>query len=394
MHILYYSWNEHTYNDMLDTLTSLGHQVSTIRYTLSNYFNDSSFEEQFSEILDQTSFSFLYSFNFFPILSKIAQNHHIPYVCWVYDCPHPTLYAKELTNECNYIFHFDKMMVEYYKKLGAKHIYHLPLAVHTGRLANQLQIHPSMNLAEFSNLTYEHEVSFVGSLYEHCIYNGLYYLPESTKGFLDGAIAAQKQVWGCNIIMPILNKQIQNEFFDFIKFTKELNYDYPQKDLMSNLLLAKVTSDERIEYLQKLSTLYSCSIFSESNVNELCPSAHNGGYISYLDTMPNVFRHSKINLNITLRSITSGIPLRCIDILGSGGFLLSNVQPELCEYFDENIDFVSYHSLPEMLELSKYYLTHDSERKKIAHNGYLHACEQFSYEKQVATLLSLLPVSS
>lgn len=394
MHILYYCWNEHTYDDMLNTLTSLGHQVSTIRYTLNNYFEDFSFEEQLSEIIDQTDFSFLYSFNFFPILSKIAQAHHIPYVCWVYDCPHPTLYAKELTNECNYIFHFDKTMVEYFKNLGAKHIYHLPLAVHAGRLAAKLQIHPSMNLEEFSDLTYEHEVSFVGSLYEHCMYNGLYYIPEKTKGFLDGTIAAQKQVWGCNVISPSLNKKIENDFFEYVKFFNKKNYVYPPKDLLSNLLLAKVTSDERIEYLQKLSSIYPCSIFSESDVDNLCPNARNGGYISYLDTMPEIFRYSKININITLRSIASGIPLRCIDILGCGGFLLSNYQPELCEYFDENIDFVSYHSLPELLDLTSYYLTHDDERKKIAHSGYIHACEQFSYEKQVSKLLSLLPISS
>ena len=35
--------------------------------------------------------------------------------------------------------------------------------------------------------------------------------------------------------------------------------------------------------------------------------------------MPEVFRKSKINLNITLRSIISGISLRVYDILGAGG---------------------------------------------------------------------------
>ena len=45
--------------------------------------------------------------------------------------------------------------------------------------------------------------------------------------------------------------------------------------------------------------------------------------------MPYVFRNSRINLNITLRSIKSGIPLRCMDIYGAGGFLLSNYQTDL-----------------------------------------------------------------
>lgn len=52
------------------------------------------------------------------------------------------------------------------------------------------------------------------------------------------------------------------------------------------------------------------------------------GAVDYYEVMPHVFKQSKINLNITLRSIQSGMPLRAWDIMGAGGFLLSNYQAD------------------------------------------------------------------
>ncbi len=48
-----------------------------------------------------------------------------------------------------------------------------------------------------------------------------------------------------------------------------------------------------------------------------------------------VFYSSKININMTLRSIESGVPLRIIDIMSIGGFVMSNNQEEIPELFEE-----------------------------------------------------------
>ncbi len=86
--------------------------------------------------------------------------------------------------------------------------------------------------------------------------------------------------------------------------------------------------------------------------------------------MPSVFHNSKINLNITLKTIQTGIPLRAWDILGCGGFLLSNFQQELCEYFIPGEDFIYYESIDDATEKAAYFLTHENERKEIAHNAF------------------------
>lgn len=62
------------------------------------------------------------------------------------------------------------------------------------------------------------------------------------------------------------------------------------------------------------------------------PAAEYVGPIDWYSVMPLVFKNTCINLNITLKSIQSGIPLRGMDIMGSGGFLLTNYQNDFLDF--------------------------------------------------------------
>jgi spore maturation protein CgeB len=97
---------------------------------------------------------------------------------------------------------------------------------------------------------------------------------------------------------------------------------------------------------------------------------------------------SKINLNPTLKSIRSGIPLRALDILGCGGLLLSNYQAELVEAFIPNEEVVIYESIEDAAEKAEYYLNHEAERERVAQNGYRKACEMFSFDRQLEKLFN------
>ena len=106
------------------------------------------------------------------------------------------------------------------------------------------------------------------------------------------------------------------------------------------------------------------------------------GMLGYKIDMFKLFKSSKINLNITYRMITKGISLRALDIMAAGGFLLSNWQEELVEYFEPGVDFVYYDSLEDAYNKAKYYLTHEDERKEIAQNGHK-AVKRFDYQIQL-----------
>ena len=120
----------------------------------------------------------------------------------------------------------------------------------------------------------------------------------------------------------------------------------------------KVTEIERINLLHKVSKNHNLSLFTYQGAPELS-KAHNLGAVDYYKDMPIVFNRSKINLNISLKSILTGIPLRCIDIMGSGGFLLTNYQADLFRHFEAGKHFDYYTDEDDLLRKIDYYLNHE-----------------------------------
>lgn len=116
---------------------------------------------------------------------------------------------------------------------------------------------------------------------------------------------------------------------------------------------------------------------------------NNLGLANYTTKMPRVFHRSKINLNISLRSILSGVPLRVVDILAAGGFLITNYQAEIAEYFEDGKELVIAYTPEDMVEKTAYYLSHDEERKEIAKNGQKKVYEKFAYTKLLPEILDL-----
>jgi spore maturation protein CgeB len=104
------------------------------------------------------------------------------------------------------------------------------------------------------------------------------------------------------------------------------------------------------------------------------------GFIKEEKQLAKIYNSSKINLNITLRSIKSGIPLRCMEIMSCGGFLLTNFQSDFLKHFVAGEDFVYFESNDDMLQKIEYYLTHEKERTSIAESGYQKVIKNHSYE--------------
>jgi spore maturation protein CgeB len=96
------------------------------------------------------------------------------------------------------------------------------------------------------------------------------------------------------------------------------------------------------------------------------------------------------NCSRAIRNIRSGIPLRVWDVLGAGGFLLTNFQAELPSLFENGKHIVYYESIDDMLNKAQYYLTHDEEREQIAKNGHALVSQYHSYEKRLEQILSIV----
>ena len=116
----------------------------------------------------------------------------------------------------------------------------------------------------------------------------------------------------------------------------------------------------------------------------------NMGPADYFEEMPYIFKLSRINLNITLRSIQNAIPLRGFDILGAGGFLLSNYQVDLHRHFIPDEEYVYFESRKDLMDKIDYYLKNEAERAAIAKNGHDRVMKEHTFDVRVKEIIELV----
>ncbi len=240
--------------------------------------------------------------------------HHLKYISYVYDSPLVTLYSYTLINSCNYVFLFDKATYLEFHNAGIPTVYYLPLAANVSRLSAMKC--PDALLPQVSS-----DVSFVGSLYneEHNLFERLNGLSDYTRGYLDSIMLAQQNVYGY-FFWRICSRRLSSRIYRPPARTSRFQ-------TARNPLHLYMPTTSCAGKLHPTSACHCCALpptaFHSNCIHHpspLLPKAEYIGPVDYYDTMPYIFQHSRINLNITLKSIHSGIPLRCMDIMGSGGF--------------------------------------------------------------------------
>lgn len=99
------------------------------------------------------------------------------------------------------------------------------------------------------------------------------------------------------------------------------------------------------------------------------------------------FSMSKIVFNI---SIKDDINLRCFETLSTGSFLLTNWIPTLGDLFEDGKHLVTYKTLDEMVEKTRYFLEHDSEREAIAKAGHDEFISKHTFKHRVEKVLDTI----
>lgn len=382
MHILMYRWKAYNYRDIEQTFLLLGHTVDNIEQELGSYDVSPEFERVIEEKIRENHYDMVFTVNYFALISNVCQRLQVKYVSWTCDNPLISMYHESVFNQCNYIFTFDKTNYLEFKGMGVEHIWYLPLAVDVNRLDAILE--ESADTAK-----YRGDVAFVGSLYERNSYDKLKNrLPEYLQGYFDAVMEAQLNISGANIVEPMLTAEILEQLQEHFQLEKsEGSFSDLGLIFQTTVLGFKIAEIERRRALIELSKYYRVNVYSNSDVSDLLRIQYCGS-VDYWSEMPKVFHASKINLNFTIPNIKSGIPLRIWDVLGSGGFLLTNYQAEIPYYFEEGKDLVCFDGIEDLREKVGYYLTHEEERQEIARNGYRKVKEKHNYIERIRAMLA------
>ena len=335
--------------------------------------------------------SFVFSVNFYPAISYTCNHFKVPYVCWSVDSPVAELFSNALKNEWNRIFLFDRAQYAFFHPYNPEHIFYLPLATNVRRWEKVI-----MDMTEEDYRKYGGDISFVGSLYsEKSRYDRLLadnLLSSYTQGYVNGLIQAQQKVFGYNFIYDTLSEEVIREIAAadpaFYR-GQDVFLDTDRYLVAHQYIGMKLANAERISVLSALSERFHVSLYTRSDASSL-PRVHVKGGAGTLTEMPKIFQASKINLNITMRPIETGLSLRILDVLGCGGFLLTNYQAEIPEYFEIGKDLEVYENMEDLMQKADYYLHHEAERLEIALNGYEKTARYHTYEMRLAEMIRIL----
>jgi spore maturation protein CgeB len=312
--------------------------------------------------LSSLAYSAVISFGFVPEISAAVRGKSIRYLSWVDENPHIPLYTKEAFSANNEFFLFDREMCRTYLSYGLPKVHHLPLAVNAERLNRGFA-------QDEKEIRYRYPITFIGDSTEADV-KWMKRLPDELHGYLDGLVAAQRKIWGYNFAKELITNSIAQELETGIPFPWREDYYVSRSFAYADYMNQVVSSVEYQEIADMLRKYYQLNI-PRQNESEL----------------PEIFRTSKINLHVSSRASTSGIAYHALEIMGSGGFLLSNYQPELAEYFEYGKEFVWFASDEDLMDKVQYYLEHEQERQEIANQGWKKVKELFSYPAQVRKML-------
>lgn len=390
---------------------------------------------------------FVFSINFYPALAEVCHVLQTMYFCWTVDSPVPELFSKSMQHPTNRIFLFDRAQYTRFSPYCPSGTFHLPLASATQRFDQVIS-----TITENDRATFAKDIAFVGSLYNEKsplsrlrkshtatstassaaisrklspktdIFHSTSALPakaesacglsEYTQGYLNALEESTLKIYGCNFIEQSLTEKIVSE----IKKLDGHFYDPGPVIAPCDAYIAahsyvgmEVAVLERERTLNTLAQYFPVDLYTRSDSSALhrpdqtqsgqsyagsentgrLPGVYVHGGVASLTEMPKIFHLSKINLNMTVRPIQEGLPLRIFDILGCGGFCMTNYQPELTDYFEIGVDLEAYSSMEELVDKCAYYLEHEDERRQIAANGYQKVCESHTWTHRVKEMIAL-----
>ena len=286
---------------------------------------------------------------------------------------------KEVVAEYDLVF-----SANYFSRVSnACHVYYLPPAVNAERVKNCIEA-----ASEKEKGKYRGDISFVGGLYYKNSYDAIEdKLPEYLQGYFDACMEAQLDLYGDNVFDRLLTADILERLCEIIDFHQSDTAFSDIKLVFSSTYLGfKTAQKERIRNLNALASRFEVNLYTDRTDDRL-RGVHVKESVDYREEMPLVFHESDINMNFTIRNIRTGLPLRIWDILGAGGFLLTNYQIELGDFFENGKDLVYYDSLDDMMRKAEYYLDHEDERKTIAQNGLKKIVQYHTYEHRIDVIL-------
>ena len=387
MRILYVYGMAET-KDIPVTLRQMGYKVEEYPKVQNNSILSDDETDEIVTYVKRHRITHLISIHLIYNLALAAYKADIKYVSVIWDAPYIKIFSPfgRLTN-C-YFSVFDKLDQERFRSAGIPHTLYQPLVVNKRDVLLWNRHAKKMLSGNYIN-----DICFVGRLYEDNLFDErVKNMPPVVVDYFNSIFEEAAFRWDG------VNRIYGKTGGDMLRYMSMVNPEFHVDNRLDiedtslfeiTYLIRKIANIERVATLSTLSEMYHVVLHTSSKVEE----GQLGNVEVRLPVKPGqdaatVFAGSKINLNISLKGIEGGTPQRVIDIMGAGGFVLTNYCEETAALFKEDKEIVMFKTPEELFEKVEYYLQHNEEREQIAKAGHDKVLECHTYEKKLEKLLS------
>lgn len=340
-----------------------------------------------TEFIQKHEIDLLVSIHFIMSAELAAYKTGIRYISILWDAPYTEIYNPLGKMNNVWISTFDKLDKDRMLANGVKHVMYQPLSVYTKKMTEW-----NREVQNTLQGNYIHDISFIGSLYGKNLYDDhLAQIPVNIQPYFNSIFEEAAFQWdGVNRVYGKTGTEI-------LRYIQMMNPEFqiPNNQEIEDVrafeiyyLIRKIANIERIAVLNLLAESHSVKLYTDDrSAGEKLVNVEMGPPVIYGKATAMVYAGSKINLNISLKGIEGGTPLRVMDIMGAGGFVLSSYCAETAELFEEDKEIVMFRTPEELMEKTDYYLTHDAEREQIARAGYDKVMNCYTHQKKLKELL-------
>lgn len=374
MKLLFWQWNSFCGRGIEKALNVLGLDYDAVYYHPSSFERD----EKLRKLLDKAlskGYDALFSVNFSTDAAQMCEKHCCLYYSWIYDCPVNIRDREPMKADHCRLFFFDSVQAQKAVLMGMNASY-LPLA------ADSSVFYSSASKGKAG----KYDVSMVGSLYRSEYKNYLKPLDDYHRGFLESIVRCQADLPFGFMIPDVVTDGMVNELNGYYRRAAGKNAEVSIRELVY-LLSCEVTGRARVAALSLLSNHFRTGLWS-GDTDDRIPKTEINPYIDYYSGMPSVFASSKVNLNVSLCAIESGIPLRVLDIIACGGFVLSDWKADMEEFFVPGDSIEIFTSLEELYTKTAFYIKNEKKRERIVRKSREVLEKAFRFEDRLRVILS------
>jgi spore maturation protein CgeB len=282
------------------------------------------------------------------VLAGILEDYGIPICSWFVDHPLPILGGAEQNATSNtQLFCYERTALPWLARIGFEDPRYLPTA------SNPEQFHPSKVDASISARMGRPLNLVAGSWFQRA---RLDVTPE-------GAEFARQLAIGRTVDRKFLRDDL----------ARLLEQNAPEHGralfMAAQITLGEATLQSRVELVRELADL-GLVVYGDTHWEKLVEGVELPGAVHPTRELPSVFAGSDVNLNITAMQMPTALNKRVWDVPGSGGFLLTDSQADLFEFFETGVDVATFSCTEEAAEKARFYLDNPAARAKVAAAGF------------------------